>query len=54
MCWARLDQLLTSEIVAYVPISFIDVVRVRSGDITNFVINQAFGEPALDRISVAT
>jgi peptide/nickel transport system substrate-binding protein len=52
MCWARLDQLLTSEIVALVPISTAEVVRVRSGDITSFAVDQAFGEPALDRISV--
>jgi hypothetical protein len=53
MCWARLDQLLTSEIVALVPISTAEVIRLRSGDITRFAIDQAFGEPALDRISVA-
>jgi ABC-type transport system substrate-binding protein len=52
MCWARLDQLLTSGIVALVPISTVELVRVRSGDITGFAIDQAFGEPALDRISV--
>jgi peptide/nickel transport system substrate-binding protein len=52
LCWARLDQLLTSGIVSLVPISTAEVVRVRSGDITGFAIDQAFGEPALDRISV--
>lgn len=52
MCWARIDQLLTSELVAVVPISSSDVVRLRSGDINGFAIDQAFGEPALDRISV--
>ena len=52
MCWARLDQLLTSEIVALVPISTAEIIRVRSGDISGFGIDQAFGEPALDRISI--
>ena len=52
MCWARVDQLLTSEIVALIPISTAEVVRVRSGDITGYAIDQAFGEPALERISV--
>jgi hypothetical protein len=52
MCWARLDQLLTSEIVALVPISTSEVIRVRSGDISGYAIDQAFGEPALDRISI--
>jgi peptide/nickel transport system substrate-binding protein len=52
MCWARLDQLLTSEIVALVPISTGEVVRIRSGDISKFAIDQAFGEPALDRIAI--
>ena len=52
MCWARIDQLLTGELVAAVPISSADVIRLRSGDISGFAIDQAFGEPALDRISV--
>jgi ABC-type transport system substrate-binding protein len=52
MCWARVDQLLTSEIVALITISTAEVVRVHSGDITGYVIDQAFGEPALERISV--
>jgi peptide/nickel transport system substrate-binding protein len=52
MCWARLDQLLTSEIVALVPISTGEIIRVRSGDITGFAVDQAFGEPALDRIAI--
>ena len=52
MCWARIDQLLTGELVVAVPISSADVIRLRSGDIIGFAIDQAFGEPALDRISV--
>ena len=52
MCWARLDQLLTSEIVALVPISTAETIRVRSGDVTTFAVDQAFSEPALDRISI--
>ncbi len=52
MCWARIDQLLTGELVVAVPISSADVIRLRSGDISGFAIDQAFGEPALDRISV--
>jgi peptide/nickel transport system substrate-binding protein len=52
MCWARIDQLLTGELVAAVPISSAEVIRLRSGGISGFAIDQAFGEPALDRISV--
>ena len=52
LCWARLDQLLTREIVAMVPISTGEIVRIHGGRVTRFSIDQAFGEPALDRISV--
>jgi ABC-type transport system substrate-binding protein len=52
MCWARLDQLLTSGIVALVPVSTSEAVRVLSGDVKEFAMDQAFGEPSLDRISV--
>jgi peptide/nickel transport system substrate-binding protein len=52
MCWARIDQLLTSEIVALVPISSGTVVRLRSAYVSTFAIDQAFGEAALDRLEV--
>jgi peptide/nickel transport system substrate-binding protein len=52
LCWARLDQLLTGGIVALAPLSSAEVVRLRSGEIMTFGVDQAFGEPALDRISV--
>ena len=52
MCWARLDQLLTSELVALVPISTSDTVRVFGERVTSLTLDQAFGEPALDRIAL--
>lgn len=53
MCWARLDQLLTSELAALVPISSVEIVRVRGAGVAEYSLDQAFGEPSLDRIAVA-
>ncbi len=52
LCWARLDQLLTSELAAFIPISTGEVVRLRGADVSEYSLDQAFGEPSLDRISV--
>ncbi len=52
LCWARLDQLLTSELAALIPISSGNVVRLRGAGVSAYSLDQAFGEPSLDRISV--
>lgn len=52
MCWARLDQMLSGTLAALVPIGFGEVVRVRGADVSAYSLDQAFGEPALDRIAV--
>lgn len=50
LCWARLDQLLSGELVALVPISSAEVVRLHGAGVEGLTIDQAFGEPSLDRI----
>jgi peptide/nickel transport system substrate-binding protein len=52
MCWARLDQLLTGPLAALVPIAYFVNVRIRGVNVTAYSIDQAWGEPALDRIAV--
>jgi ABC-type transport system substrate-binding protein len=53
LCWARLDQSMTTTIVAIVPLFTNDVVRLDGPNVTAFSMDQAWGEPALDRIQVA-
>jgi peptide/nickel transport system substrate-binding protein len=52
MCWARLDQLLTGPLAALVPIAYFVTVRIRGANVTSYSIDQAWGEPSLDRIAV--
>ena len=54
MCWARLDQLLTGPLAALVPIAYFVTIRIRGPGVTSYSFDQAFGEPALDRIAVGT
>jgi len=52
-CWAKLDQLLMEEVVPVVPFAQSDSVRVASARVVNLVIDQAFLNPALDRIALS-
>jgi peptide/nickel transport system substrate-binding protein len=51
-CWAELDQMLMEEVVPIVPFAASDAVRVASGRVLELVIDQAFLNPALDRIAL--
>jgi peptide/nickel transport system substrate-binding protein len=50
LCWARLDQLVVEQLVAVVPLSTTVTVRLRGPNAAGVGIDQAFAEPALDRI----
>ena len=52
LCWARLDQLVVYDLAAVFPVFTPSVIRLRSARVTAFSIDQAFGEPSLDRIGV--
>ncbi len=52
-CWTRLDQYLVTRLMPAVPLAFAQVVRVSSATIGAFSWDQAFQQPALDRLSVA-
>ena len=52
-CWAELDQLLMEKIVAVVPFAQSDTVRVASARVADLVVDQAFVNPALDRIALS-
>jgi ABC-type transport system substrate-binding protein len=54
LCWARLDQMLVSTVVAAIPLDVPDVVRLAGRGVTSFGFDQAFTEPALDRIATAS
>ena len=49
-CWARLDQYLTGVLVAAVPLVVFQPIRISSPRIGAFAWNEAYGEPALDRL----
>ena len=49
-CWARLDQYLTGVLVAAVPLVAFQPLRLSSPRLGAFAWDQAFGEPALDRL----
>jgi ABC-type transport system substrate-binding protein len=51
MCWARLDQLLVGELVAVIPLSVPDVVRLKGAHVVAYSLDQVWGEPSLDRIA---
>jgi ABC-type transport system substrate-binding protein len=53
-CWAELDQLLMEEVVPVVPFAASDTARVASARVVELVIDQAFLNPALDRIALTT
>jgi len=53
-CWARLDQYLTGVLVAAVPLVAFQPLRLSSPGIGVFPWNEAYGEPALDRIPGST
>lgn len=52
LCWARLDQRLTASLVAVVPLDNPDVIRLAGRNVVAFSIDQAYGEPSLDRVAV--
>lgn len=52
LCWARLDQLVVGELVAVIPLSSPDMVRLQGADVVAYSLDQAWGEPSLDRIAV--
>jgi len=52
-CWTRLDQYLLTQLMPSVPLAFAQEVRVTSPALTSFSWDQAFVQPALDRLSVA-
>ena len=52
VCWARLDQLLVSQIVAAIPLFTEDTIRLSGNDVTKYSLDQAWGEPSLDQVAV--
>jgi peptide/nickel transport system substrate-binding protein len=54
LCWARLDQVVVSQYVAVIPLDTPDVIRLAGPNVTAFSMDQAFTEPALDRLAVRT
>ena len=52
LCWARLDQLLVSQIVALIPLFTNDAIRLSGADVTQYSLDQAWGEPSLDQMAV--
>jgi hypothetical protein len=53
LCWARLDQLVTTGLAAAFPAWTPNAIRVYSARVTAFSLDQAFSEPSLDRVAVA-
>lgn len=53
LCWARLDQLVVYDLAAVFPVFTPSVIRLRGPRVTAFSLDQAFGEPSLDRVGVA-
>ncbi len=53
LCWARLDQLVTTGLAAAFPAYTPNAIRVHSARVTAFSLDQAFSEPSLDRIALA-
>jgi peptide/nickel transport system substrate-binding protein len=49
-CWARLDQYLTGVLVAAVPLVVFQPLRLSSPGLGAFPWDDAYGEPALDRL----
>jgi peptide/nickel transport system substrate-binding protein len=52
LCWARLDQFVVGELAAAIPIFATEAVRLTGSRVTAASFDQAFTEPALDRIAV--
>ena len=52
ICWARLDQLLVGTLAAVIPLVIAQTVRIQGVRVTSYSMDQAFGEPSLDRIVV--
>jgi hypothetical protein len=51
-CWAELDKFLTDHVVAWVPWSFGEVIRVIGTRVSRFSYDQFTGLPALDQIAL--
>jgi hypothetical protein len=49
-CWVALDQLVTEQVVPYIPYIFENDVRVVSARVRRFSFDQSSSMPALDRI----
>ena len=52
-CWARLDQWLTDKVVAVVPFTLMQSVRMYGSGVMSASMDQATGEYALDRMVLA-
>ena len=52
-CWAQVDQLLMTRVVPAVPIVSFQPVRILGPRISRFSWDEAYVEPALDRIAVS-
>ena len=53
LCWARLDQLVTTGLATAFPAYTPNAIRVHGARVTSFSLDQAFSEPSLDRVAVA-
>jgi peptide/nickel transport system substrate-binding protein len=54
MCWARLDQRLVGQLVAIIPFLSRSAYRLKGASVLAYSLDQAFGEPSLDRIAATT
>ena len=52
LCWARLDQLLVGRIVGIIPFGVAQTIRLQGARVASYSVDQAFGEPSLDRIAL--
>ena len=53
LCWARLDQLVVGELAAVLPLASPEAIRLEGSNVTAFSLDQAFAEPALDRLATS-
>jgi hypothetical protein len=51
LCWARLDQFVVGELAAVIPVLATDTIRLTGSRVVAASFDQAFTEPALDRIA---
>ena len=51
-CWAEFDQMVTEEVVPWVPINFAKDVFVWSDQVQNFIYDQFSGQPNLAQMAL--